>query len=58
VVNGVQVSWTLPEPATYFLGFLAALQLLIIAVVGLLLAGIAALIGAAGSRSRSALVGG
>jgi lysylphosphatidylglycerol synthetase-like protein (DUF2156 family) len=50
VLNGAQVSWALPEPATYFLGFLAAMQMLIIAVVGLLLAGLAAVVGAVGSR--------
>lgn len=50
VLNGAQVSWALPEPATYFLGFLAAMQMLIIAVVGLLLAGVAAVVGAVGSR--------
>ena len=43
VLNGAEVRWALPEPATYFLGFLAALQMLVMAVVGLLLAGAAAL---------------
>lgn len=50
VLNGAQVSWALPEPATYFLGFLAAMQMLVIAVVGLLLAGVTAVAGAVGSR--------
>ncbi len=50
VLNGARVSWALPEPATYFLGFLAAMQMLMIAVVGLLLAGVAAVVGAVGSR--------
>ena len=50
VINGLQVTWALPEPVTYFLGVLAAMQMLIIAVVGLLLAGVAAGVGAVGSR--------
>lgn len=50
VINGALVTWTLPEPVTYFLGFLAAMQMLVIAAVGLLLAGLAAIVGAIGSR--------
>lgn len=50
VLNGAQVTWALPEPATYFLGFLAAMQMLVIAVVGLVLAGVTAVAGAVGSR--------
>ncbi len=50
VLNGAGVTWALPEPATYFLGFLAAMQMLVIAVVGLVLAAVAAGVGAMGSR--------
>lgn len=50
-LNGPLISWTLPDFPTFFLGFLATLQALFIAVFGLLFAGIAALIALA-RRSR------
>jgi hypothetical protein len=48
-LNGALIGWNLPDMASMFLGFLAILQLLIVAVAGLVLAGasagVAALIG-------------
>jgi hypothetical protein len=44
VVNGPLIGWTLPEFWTFFLGFLAILQCLFIAVFGIIFAGIADLI--------------
>ena len=43
-LNGVLVTWTLPEFSSMFLGFLSLIQGLIVAVLGLLLASISALI--------------
>jgi len=43
-LNGVFVTWTLPDMASSFMGFLSTLQSLIVAVVGLLLSGVTALI--------------
>jgi len=41
-VNGLLVTWTLPDFAIVFAGFLSALQALFVAIGGLLLAGVAA----------------
>ena len=43
VLNGPVVGWTLPDFGTFFLGFLAVLQVLFVAAAGLVLAGLAAL---------------
>ncbi len=43
VLNGPVVGWTLPDFGTFFLGFLAVLQALFVAAVGLVLAGLTAL---------------
>jgi hypothetical protein len=43
-VNGYLVTWTLPEFTTQFLGFFATVQALFVAVVGLLLVGVSALV--------------
>lgn len=42
VLNGPLVTWTIPEPASFFLGLLALLQILFVSLFGLLFAGIAA----------------
>ena len=44
VLNGVLVTWTLPHMSSMFLGFISLIQMLLVAVVGLLLAGLTALI--------------
>jgi hypothetical protein len=41
-LNGALIGWNLPDMASMFLGFLAILQLLIVAVAGLVLAGASA----------------
>ncbi|MEA5079880.1 MAG: hypothetical protein VB013_15045, partial [Anaerolineaceae bacterium] len=50
VVNGIVVTWDLPNFLTSFLGLLSLIQLIVIAVSGLLFTGITALIAAAVSR--------
>jgi len=42
-LNGLLITWTLPDFGSMFLGFLSALQSLIVAALGLLLTGLAAL---------------
>jgi len=42
--NGLLVSWTLPEFESMFLGFLSVLQGLFVSAIGLLLAGVSALV--------------
>ena len=51
-VNGYLVTWTLPEFNTQFLGFFATVQALFVAVVGLLLVGISALVARLFSRTN------
>jgi hypothetical protein len=46
VLNGTLVTWTLPEMASMFLGFISLIQILVVAVVGLVLTGLSALIAA------------
>lgn len=43
-LNGALVTWTIPDMAGMFMGFLSILQVLVIAVFGLLLVGVTALI--------------
>jgi len=43
-LNGALVTWTLPDMASMFMGFLSTLQALIVAAVGLILTGATALI--------------
>jgi hypothetical protein len=50
VVNGILVTWRLPEFLSMFLGFISLLQILLVSVVGLLLTGITSL--AAWLRNR------
>jgi hypothetical protein len=45
VINGATVTWTLPDFLTSFLGMIFLIQTLIVAAIGLVLAGISALIG-------------
>jgi len=42
--NGALVTWTIPDAASMFMGFLSILQALVIAIFGLILVGISALI--------------
>ena len=42
--NGALVTWILPDMASMFMGFLSLLQSLVVAIVGLLLSGVTALI--------------
>jgi hypothetical protein len=43
-LNGALVTWTLPDMASMFMGFLSILQSMVVAVVGLLLTGVVSLI--------------
>ncbi len=42
--NGALVTWTIPDMVSMFMGFLSILQALVIAVIGLILVGVTALI--------------
>jgi hypothetical protein len=46
VLNGTVVTWALPNMASMFLGFIALIQILVVALVGLVLAGLSTLIAA------------
>jgi len=48
-LNGVLVTWTLPDMASMFLGFISLIQILVITVAGLALTGLSALIAALAS---------
>ena len=52
-INGIVVTWTLPEFYTLFVSLLSQIQWMIVAAFGLVLAGIASLIGLVVARSRS-----
>jgi multisubunit Na+/H+ antiporter MnhB subunit len=52
VLNGTLVTWTLPEMAGMFLGFISLIQVLVVAVIGLVLTGLSALIAALSSPRR------
>jgi hypothetical protein len=43
VLNGVRVTWTLPEMSSMFLAFISLIQILVVAVAGLALTGLTAL---------------
>jgi hypothetical protein len=43
-LNGALVTWSLPDLASMFMGFLSILQCMVVAAVGLILTGVAALI--------------
>ena len=43
-LNGALVTWTLPDLASMFIGFLSILQCMVVAAVGLILTGVAGLI--------------
>ncbi len=49
-LNGALVTWTLPDFASTFLAFLSLIQILIVAVVGVLLTGVGALAGRLAAR--------
>jgi hypothetical protein len=55
VLNGVRVTWTLPDFLTSFLGFLSLLQIFMVVVVGMLLSGLAGLITRITPRKVSSL---
>jgi hypothetical protein len=44
VLNGVRITWTLPEMSSMFLAFISLIQILVVAVVGLVLTGLTALV--------------
>jgi hypothetical protein len=52
--NGAVVTWTLPDFLSMFLGFLAMIQVLSLAVLGLVLAGLAGLVAASFRRGQAA----
>ena len=54
VWNGAVVTWTLPDFLSVFLGFLAMIQVLILAILGLALAGMAGLLAAIIRRRQAA----
>jgi hypothetical protein len=45
LLNGALVTWTLPDFASTFLAFLSGIQILIVAVLGIVLTGVGALVG-------------
>jgi hypothetical protein len=51
-LNGALVTWTLPDFPSMFLGFLALLQILFVALIGLLLAGVSAGVSALRSKQK------
>jgi hypothetical protein len=51
-INGALVTWTIPDMASMFIGFLSILQGLIVAVLGLLLTGITPLIAPASKQKK------
>jgi hypothetical protein len=51
-LNGARVTWTLPDLASMYLGFLSILQCMVVAAVGLILTGAAAVICLAGREQR------
>jgi hypothetical protein len=53
LINGPLVSWTLPDFRVMFPGFLAVLHILVVAAVGLLLAGVSALWSSRVTRKRA-----
>ena len=50
--NGALVTWTIPDMASMFMGFLSILQALVIAIVGLILVGITALVATFTNRKQ------
>ena len=54
-LNGVRVTWTLPDFASTFVAFLSGIQILFVAVVGLVLTGVTALIAFWTAPTESAL---
>ena len=56
-LNGVVVTWTLPDFASMYLGFLSLLQILVVAAVGLLLSAGAAAVGWIIQRRQTAVSG-
>ena len=55
VLNGALVTWTLPGMGSMFLAFIALIQILIVAVLGLVLTGLTALIAKFTARGREQL---
>lgn len=48
--NGARITWTLPDMTSMFMGFLSTLQALIVAAVGVILTGVAALVSNANQK--------
>jgi hypothetical protein len=46
IVNGILISWTLPDVSTMFTCFLALIQSMLISIIGIILAGLSALLSA------------
>ena len=55
-VNGTLITWTIPEFLTMFLGFLSILQALVVAIIGLILTGLAAAISAVSRKMAPQMV--
>jgi hypothetical protein len=54
VLNGTLVTWTLPDMTSMFLGFISLIQILVVAIVGLMLTGLSVLVAAlVSARQRS-----
>jgi len=53
--NGALVTWTIPDFASMFMGFLSILQALVISIFGLVLVGVSALISKFSNKSPSPL---
>jgi len=51
-INGALVTWTTPDMASMFMGFLSILQVLIVAIIGLLLTGVTSLIAVKNGRKK------
>jgi hypothetical protein len=43
-LNGLSVTWILPEPASFFVGLLSLIQILFVVIIGLILTGLSALV--------------
>jgi hypothetical protein len=52
VINGAIVTWTLPDFLTSFLGLLFLIQFLMVAIIGILLVGLSALMGFVFNRKK------
>jgi len=51
-LNGARITWALPDMGSLFLGFIALIQILLVAVLGLVLAGVTGLVARLGARGK------